>query len=227
MVGVGVVRTPADAEIGAGCCCSIERGIETGWTSTGPTPSPWSGCSASTTSDGHGHRPGQRRRHPVRRPRGLPVALHTPSEVKAAVTGSGQRRQGPGRRDGDPPAAARRTAEARPTPPTPWPWPSATSGGAAARRGSPRRSARGPGPRGPGPRGRQCADNYPAMRGKDGCDRLRQRPGRRPRPDRGGHRGRGRGGGSVSVQCTPGTLAGLRFGEQATLPPPWSSGRTR
>ena len=30
--------------------------------------------------------------------RGLPVALHTPSEVKAAVTGQRTRRQGPGRR---------------------------------------------------------------------------------------------------------------------------------
>ena len=31
---------------------------------------------------------------------GLPVALHTPSEVKAAITGYGSRRQGAGRRDG-------------------------------------------------------------------------------------------------------------------------------
>ncbi len=27
---------------------------------------------------------------------GIPVAMHTPSEVKASVTGSGRRRQGPG-----------------------------------------------------------------------------------------------------------------------------------
>ena len=60
---------------------------------------------------------------------GLPVAFHTPSEVKAAVTGDGPRRQGAGHRHGDAAAGARRGAPARPTPPTRWPWPSATAGG--------------------------------------------------------------------------------------------------
>ena len=62
--------------------------------------------------------------------RGLPVALHTPSEVKAAVTGSGRADKAQVGVDGHPPAAPRRTAQARPTPPTPWPWRSATSGAA-------------------------------------------------------------------------------------------------
>ena len=64
--------------------------------------------------------------------RGIPVALHTPSEVKAAVTGSG-------RADKAQVGAmvtrllrldARRPS--RPTPPTRWPWRSATSGAAPA-----------------------------------------------------------------------------------------------
>ncbi len=41
---------------------------------------------------------------------GVPVALHTPSEVKAAVTGSGRRGQGAGGDDGHPAAAAGRDA---------------------------------------------------------------------------------------------------------------------
>ena len=59
--------------------------------------------------------------------RGLPVALHTPSEVKAAVTGSGRADKDQVTlmvmrllRMTDPPS--------RPTPPTPWPWRSATCG---------------------------------------------------------------------------------------------------
>ena len=45
--------------------------------------------------------------------RALPVALHTPSEVKAAITGLRACRQGAGRRDGRPHPRARRGAEAR------------------------------------------------------------------------------------------------------------------
>ena len=44
---------------------------------------------------------------------GLPVAFHTPSEVKAAVTGAGAGGQGAGHRDGHPAARARRRAPAR------------------------------------------------------------------------------------------------------------------
>ena len=63
--------------------------------------------------------------------RGLPVALHTPSEVKAAVTGNGRADKAQVDRDGDPAAAARRARRSRPTPPTRSRWPSATSGAAA------------------------------------------------------------------------------------------------
>ncbi|AOT57968.1 MULTISPECIES: crossover junction endodeoxyribonuclease RuvC [Streptomyces] len=90
MLGVGVVRTPADADIGHRLV-AIERGLEE-WLDT--------------------HRPElvavERvfSQHNVRTVmgtaqasavamlcaarRGIPVALHTPSEVKAAVTGSGR-----------------------------------------------------------------------------------------------------------------------------------------
>ncbi len=44
---------------------------------------------------------------------GIPVALHTPSEVKAAITGSGRAGQGPGGRDGGPDPPAGRDPEAR------------------------------------------------------------------------------------------------------------------
>ena len=64
--------------------------------------------------------------------RGLPVALHTPTEVKAAVTGNGRADKAQVDRDGDPASCGSTTRPSRPTPPTPWPWPSATSGAAAA-----------------------------------------------------------------------------------------------
>ena len=48
-----------------------------------------------------------------RRERGLPVGLHTPSEVKAAITGYGVRREGAGGGDGRAGARARRGPEAR------------------------------------------------------------------------------------------------------------------
>ncbi len=38
----------------------------------------------------HGHGPGRGHGPADRRPAGIPVALHTPTEVKAAVTGSGR-----------------------------------------------------------------------------------------------------------------------------------------
>ena len=71
---------------------------------------------------------------------GLPVALHTPSEVKAAVTGSG-------RADKDQVTTMvmrllRLTSRpSRPTRPTRWRWRSATCGG--PRRSRPGRPARG------------------------------------------------------------------------------------
>ena len=103
--------------------------------------------------------------------RGLPVAMHTPTEVKAAVTGNGRADKA------QVTAMVTRilgltVAPRPPTPPTPWPSPSATSGAAAPRTACSGRSL----PRRP---------RWP----RD--DRLRQgsRPRGRPRLGRG--RGRG------------------------------------
>ncbi len=69
-----------------------------------------------------GHRPGQRRSPCCAAARrGMPVALHTPSEVKAAVTGSGRRDKAQVTRDGHrgccgstpPPKPGRRRRRAR------------------------------------------------------------------------------------------------------------------
>ena len=91
MVGVGVVRTPADAEIGHRLVAHRARHRGAGWTSTGPNASPWSGCSASTTC-ARSWAPPRPAPSPCSAPpaAACPVALHTPSEVKAAVTGSGR-----------------------------------------------------------------------------------------------------------------------------------------
>ena len=77
--------------------------------------------------------------------RGLPVATAHPERGEGRGLRQRPRRQGPGRRDGDPDPAARRARPSRPTPPTRWRWPSPTSGAAAPRPGStppsPRRGA--------------------------------------------------------------------------------------
>ena len=99
--------------------------------------------------------------------RGLPVALHTPSEVKAAVTGSGRADKAQVDRDGHPAAAARPPRPSRPTPPTPSRWRSATSGAAAAP--ATRLAAAAV-------RGRQPPRRWPPMIA------FVQRPGRRGRP---------------------------------------------
>ena len=99
--------------------------------------------------------------------RGLPVALHTPSEVKAAVTGNGRADKAQVGGDGDPAAAARRGA--RP-------------GGRRRRAGAgdlPRLARR----RRPLAAGRHPAPGAarragPRRSGRAG-DRLRPRPGRR------------------------------------------------
>ncbi|MYX00607.1 MULTISPECIES: crossover junction endodeoxyribonuclease RuvC [unclassified Streptomyces] len=90
MLGVGVVRTPSDAELGDRLV-AVERGIEAWLDEYSP------GCVAVERVFAQ---------HNVRTVmgtaqasaiamlcaarRGIPVALHTPSEVKAAVTGSGR-----------------------------------------------------------------------------------------------------------------------------------------
>ena len=101
----------------------------------GPTPSPSSGSSASTTSA---------RSWARRRPAAIAIAAAArrghPGRAAHPERGQGgghrqrPRRQGPGRRDGDPAARARRGARSRPTPPTPWRWPSATCGAATPAR---------------------------------------------------------------------------------------------
>ena len=63
--------------------------------------------------------------------RGLPVALHTPSEVKAAVTGSGRADKAQVGAMVTRLLRLERGAATRPTPPTRWRWRSATSGAAA------------------------------------------------------------------------------------------------
>ena len=67
--------------------------------------------------------------------RGIPVVFHTPTEVKAAVTGSGRADKA------QVTAMVTRilgleVAPGRPTPPTPWRWRSATPGAAPRPRGS-------------------------------------------------------------------------------------------
>ncbi|MFJ6726888.1 MULTISPECIES: crossover junction endodeoxyribonuclease RuvC [unclassified Streptomyces] len=90
MIGVGVVRTPADAELGARLV-ALEQGIEAWLDEHRPD------CVAvERVFSQHNVRTvmGTAQASAVAMlcaaRRGLPVALHTPSEVKAAVTGSGR-----------------------------------------------------------------------------------------------------------------------------------------
>ncbi len=90
MIGVGVVRTPADAELGHRLV-AIEQGIEQWLDEHRPE------CVAvERVFSQHNVRTvmGTAQASAVAMlcaaRRGIPVALHTPSEVKAAVTGSGR-----------------------------------------------------------------------------------------------------------------------------------------
>ncbi|MFF7730165.1 crossover junction endodeoxyribonuclease RuvC [Streptomyces sp. NPDC008001] len=90
MIGVGVVRTPADAEV-ADRLVLIERGIEQWLDEHRPEF-----VAVERVFSQHNVRTvmGTAQASAVAMlcaaRRGLPVALHTPSEVKAAVTGSGR-----------------------------------------------------------------------------------------------------------------------------------------
>ncbi|MDF3288904.1 MULTISPECIES: crossover junction endodeoxyribonuclease RuvC [Streptomyces] len=90
MAGVGVVRTPADADIGERLVL-IERGIEAWLDEHRPQF-----VAVERVFSQHNVRTvmGTAQASAVAllcaSRRGLPVALHTPSEVKAAVTGSGR-----------------------------------------------------------------------------------------------------------------------------------------
>lgn len=90
MVGVGVVRTPAEAEV-AERLVLIERGIEEWLDAHRPecvaVERVFSQHNVSTVM-GTAQASAVAMLCAARR--GLPVALHTPSEVKAAVTGSGR-----------------------------------------------------------------------------------------------------------------------------------------
>ena len=125
--------------------------------------------------------------------RGLPIALHTPSEVKAAVSGQRSRRQGPGRCHGHPDPGAVGPAEAR------------------RRR---RRAGAGHHPhlarRGTGPHRRRAGPTRERfmiafVRGEVAEVTLSSAV-------------LAVGGVGLELQCTPGTLATLRVGQQATLP---------
>ncbi|MGA4847716.1 crossover junction endodeoxyribonuclease RuvC [Streptomyces sp. G5(2025)] len=90
MRGVGVVRTPADAELGHRLV-AIERGIEQWLDEHSPEV-----LAVERVFSQHNVRTvmGTAQASAVAMlcasRRGIPVALHTPSEVKAAVTGSGR-----------------------------------------------------------------------------------------------------------------------------------------
>ena len=90
MVGVGVVRTPADAELGQRLV-AIEQGIEAWLDEHRPEF-----VAVERVFSQHNVRTvmGTAQASAVAMlcaaRRGIPVALHTPSEVKAAVTGSGR-----------------------------------------------------------------------------------------------------------------------------------------
>ncbi|MEO3756472.1 crossover junction endodeoxyribonuclease RuvC [Streptomyces sp. B6B3] len=90
MIGVGVIRTPADAEI-AQRLVLVERGVEEWLDAHRPDA-----VAVERVFSQHNVRTvmGTAQASAVAMlcaaRRGLPVALHTPSEVKAAVTGSGR-----------------------------------------------------------------------------------------------------------------------------------------
>ncbi|MEU6808791.1 crossover junction endodeoxyribonuclease RuvC [Streptomyces sp. NPDC046831] len=90
MLGVGVVRTPADAELGHRLV-AVEQGIEQWLDEFRPEY-----VAVERVFSQHNVRTvmGTAQASAVAllcaTRRGLPVALHTPSEVKAAVTGSGR-----------------------------------------------------------------------------------------------------------------------------------------
>ena len=213
LVKVGVVRTPADDELGARLV-AIEAGIEQWLDEVRPDA-----VAVERVFSQHNLRTvmGTAQAAAVAilcaARRGLPVALHTPSEVKAAITGSGT---------ADKQQVATMVTrllrlDAMPSPPTPptrWRWRSATCGGAGRRTGWPR-----PWP-GTKPGRRTTAAAYSG--GGAGPDTERNHAviatvrGRVAAiaPD-------GAvvevGGVGCAVHCTPGTLATLRVGEQARL----------
>ena len=114
LVDVGVVRTAVRPIPRRERLVAVEDGIDAWLDGTAPTRSRSSGSSpAPTSSTVMGTAQATGIAMVVAARRGLPVALHTPSEVKAAVSRQRPRRQGAGRRDGHPPPRPRRAAQAR------------------------------------------------------------------------------------------------------------------
>ena len=89
-VGVGVSARCPSSTWSCGCC-ELHTAVTALCASTGPTSWPSSGSSASTTRARRWapRRPPASPRWPPPRPT-VPVAWHTPSEVKAAITGTGR-----------------------------------------------------------------------------------------------------------------------------------------
>lgn len=209
MVGVGVVRTPADAEI-AQRLVEIERGIDAWLDEYRPEF-----VAVERVFSQHNVRTvmGTAQASAVAMlcaaRRGLPVALHTPSEVKAAVTGSGRADKAQVgamvtrllRLDAPPKAGRRRRC------PRPRHLPHL-----ARPRGQPppAGACRGPSRR-PRPRSRRSPGDTP-----EGHPMIAfvSGPVAALAPDSAVVEVGGIG---MAVQCTPDTLSGLRIGQQAKL----------
>ena len=112
MLGVGVVRTPADAELGrpAGRHRAGHRAVAR--RAPARIRRRGAGVQPAQRPYGHGHRPGQRRRHALRGPPRHPGRAAHPQRGQGRRHRQRPGRQGAGRRDGHPAAAARRPAQA-------------------------------------------------------------------------------------------------------------------
>ena len=245
--GVGVVRTPRDADVGQRLLAIEQAHRGVAGASTRPDVGRRrAGVQPAQRPHRHGHRPGRGGRVLAAARAGIPVALHTPSEVKAAVTGSGRADKEQVGGDGHAAPAAARGADAgrRRRRPRPRDLPPLADGTASAAATARRR-------------------RHPAQRrwveaAREARGRRRAAPDRPPRPVHGPSRHRvafvdpiggphviasvrGRvlavrldaavvevGGVGMLVQATPATLAALRLGERgASWRRRWSSGRTR
>ena len=206
MLGVGVVRTPADAELGHRLV-AIERGIEEWLDEHRPEV-----VAVERVFSQHNVRTvmGTAQASAVAMlcaaRRGIPVALHTPSEVKAAVTGSG-------RADKAQVGAMVTRLLRLDAPPKP-----ADAADALA-------LAICHIWRAPALNRLQQAHAQHCRTEGHADDRLRQRPGRRPRPRHRRGRGRRHRHGRSSARPTP--WPHCASASTPGSPPPWSSARTR
>ena len=124
LIDMGVIRTPADADLGARLV-AIEQGVEAWLARTRPDAvAVERGFGRHNVPTGLGTAQADAVACAARR--GVPVSLHTRGEVKAAITGSGQADK-----------ATVRQVLCRPATPGPtrWPWPSPLGGGPSGRCG--------------------------------------------------------------------------------------------